>query len=155
MVIADNSPPWCGPIAASSNSHGATRPGPQVVIREAYVLSWVENLDGHGTLSDDIVLFTTKESMSGVACADLTNNGAPDIVFFMFSDQKVMWLRNTGAGVFSAAEIIASTDSNIASSPFMLAAVDMTGSGRLDIVYRNAELDAVGFITHERKSGSI
>jgi hypothetical protein len=91
-------------------------------------VSWYRN-DG-GTFAPRQVLPGQVRSGSGLVSADFTGDGLPDIAASSAFDNKISWYRNLGGGAIGSQEVVTTN----ASYAVCVAAADMDGDGKLDIV---------------------
>jgi hypothetical protein len=77
----------------------------------------------------------------GVAVADLTGNGIPDLITANFFDSTVSVLLGNGDGTFKP-----QTTYNVGFFPDSVAAADLTGNGKPDLVVANTYGNTVGVL---------
>lgn len=76
----------------------------------------------------------------GIAAADLTGNGAPDLAVTLLENARIAVLRNTGGGNFAAA-----VDYETAARPWAVVGTDLDQDGRVDLVVVSNSLGVVEF----------
>jgi len=80
--------------------------------------------------SNQLVLTNAADSAIWATVADLDADGLMDVIFTAFSDNKIAWYKNLGAGNFGAEQVISTSDFD----PRQSHAVDLDGDEDLDIV---------------------
>jgi hypothetical protein len=97
---------------------------------------------GNGTFAAQVTYSTGFNSYpNSVAAADVNGDGKADIIVANNDASNVGVLLNTGNGIF-AAQVTYSTGSN--SGPYSVAAIDVNGDGKADIIVANDAASNVG-----------
>ena len=103
-------------------------------------ISWLENLDGAGTMSPLHALTTRAANVNEICVADLDGDGDLDALSASISDNKIAWYENLdGDGDFSRERIV---DDQLVSVE-TVAAGDLDSDGDVDILSASRLLDTL------------
>lgn len=100
---------------------------------------------GNGTFATAVSYATGSNSFSnGVALADVSGDGKPDIITANPGNYTAGVLRNTGNGTFAAVQTFSAGSSIPA--PYDVVAADVSGDGKPDIVTANVSTNTVSVL---------
>lgn len=110
---------------------------------------WLENLDGQGNFDNENIIGENILTFDPIIISDLDNDGDQDILYSVFLNDKIVWLKNEdGQGNFSEELIV--NDNN--DDKKGIAIIDYDGDGDQDILCALSQLDRIGY--YENLDGS-
>jgi uncharacterized repeat protein (TIGR01451 family) len=112
--------------------------------------AWFENLDGHGTFSDEQILTQFSINPSAVHASDLDGDGDLDVYIAAQAANNIVWWENLdGAATFSTRQYIDISSHN--TRPLVLADVDQDG----DQDFISGQLNGNSIEWHDHLDGQL
>jgi hypothetical protein len=147
-----------GPVPiASGDFNGDGRPDLVVVNTVSSSASVLLNTTAPGAATPTFAgqqTFTTGFEPAGVAVGDLNGDGRPDIIVANGGSSTVSVLLNTTAAGAVTASFAAQQTFAVGSSPFGVAAADLNGDGKPDLVTANFNSNTVSVLLNTTAPGA-
>ena len=112
-------------------------------------LAWYENIDGHGTFGNQVVISTVGDQVICVYTSDLDNDGDQDVLSASHFDNTLRWFENLDGLANFGPENIISTE---AGDPYYIRTADLDHDGFLDVFFSGLNGHKIGW--HRNIDGS-